>query len=36
VDAVLKEIGLAGGDLSGLTAAAKPDAETPPEKKEED
>jgi hypothetical protein len=30
IDAILKEIGIAGGDLKGLTQVLKPDEEKPP------
>jgi len=33
IDAILKEIGIAGGDLKGLTQVLKTDAETPPKDK---
>jgi uncharacterized membrane protein YqiK len=33
IDAILKEIGIAGGDLKGLTQALKPDEEKPSEEK---
>jgi hypothetical protein len=31
LDAILKEIGISGGDIHGLTTPIKPDEEPPPE-----
>ena len=33
IDAILKEIGMSGGDLKGLTKALEKDQEEPPEEK---